>query len=160
MGKFVAGKLAALIGVEDLRRAVSDDGLLDGLDAKIAVQCIGDAPGQHFAAMPIHLHKAAVHRDVGDIGGPGLVGAVDGQVAQPVGVNFVLGMTPCRLGSGIDGLQSHPAHQTLDPFAIYPWVSVASQQALDRAAADSGIVHEQLVDPAHQFQVLFAGART
>src|SRR6516165_9797611 len=71
-GKVVAGELAPLVGIEDFRPAMARERFLERLDAKIGVERVGETPGQHRAADPIHDHhqveKALGHRDVGDVG--------------------------------------------------------------------------------------------
>jgi len=88
LGEAVAGKLCSLIRVEDFRLAVAFQSLLEGLVAEVGVQGVGEPPGEDFAAVPVHdryqVHKAAGHRNVGDIGRPHLVGVVDRQIAQQV----------------------------------------------------------------------------
>ncbi len=82
-GEVEAGKLAALVGVEDFRRGVSDQRLGLGLDAEPGVHGVRQPPGENMARRPIHncdqIQKAALDRDVGDVGAPHPVGAVDRQ---------------------------------------------------------------------------------
>ena len=54
-GKVVAGELAALIGIKDLRSAIARERFLQGLDAKIGVERVGQPSGQHRAADPIMI---------------------------------------------------------------------------------------------------------
>jgi len=83
LGKGVAGKLSALVGIEDGRCTIAAQGLLESLDAKGAVQGVGYPPGQHLAAVPVHdrhqVHVSAGHGYKRDIGCPHLVGGIDGQ---------------------------------------------------------------------------------
>ena len=44
LSKTVAGKLGALIRVEDFRLAIAAQGLLEGLNTEIRFQCIGNTP--------------------------------------------------------------------------------------------------------------------
>jgi hypothetical protein len=53
--KSKTGKLAALIGVEDLRAAIKADRFLQSRYAEIGIKGIGKAPGQHLAAVPVPL---------------------------------------------------------------------------------------------------------
>src|SRR6201989_79508 len=55
-GKIVTGELAALVGIEDFRSAIARERFLECLDAKIGVERVGEAPGQHRAADPVHDH--------------------------------------------------------------------------------------------------------
>jgi len=43
---------------------------------------------------------------------------IDGQVPEQIGVNPVLRMGTAGLRFGIDRLDAHPSHQTLDAFAV------------------------------------------
>jgi hypothetical protein len=90
-----AGKLGALVSVEDLRLSVSLQRLLERLDAKLRVQGVGDPPGEDLAAVSIHdrhqVHEAAGHGNVGDVGRQHLVRPIDVQVAQQVRVSALVG---------------------------------------------------------------------
>src|SRR3546814_4820408 len=48
------GELAALVGVEDFWATIALDRLVKRLDAEPGVQGVGEAPGQHLAAPPVH----------------------------------------------------------------------------------------------------------
>jgi hypothetical protein len=78
--------LAVLVGVEDLGLAMTGDGLLDGFEADVRGQRVGEPPGDHPAAGPIdsghEIDEAPAHRDVGDVRGPDLVGPVDLQIPE------------------------------------------------------------------------------
>ena len=68
-GEGEAGELAALVGVEDLRRAVARrQGLVERVRAEARVQRVRQPPGQDVAARPVHdrhqVEEAALHRDV------------------------------------------------------------------------------------------------
>lgn len=52
-GKFAAGELAALVSIEDFRRAATRDRFLQGLDAEIGGQRVRQAPSQNPATVPI-----------------------------------------------------------------------------------------------------------
>ena len=86
--ELLAGELAALVGVEELRRAIAGQGLLDRLETEVGRQRVGQPPRQHPATRPIQdgeqIHEASAHRDVGDVGGPHLVRASDLQLAQQI----------------------------------------------------------------------------
>ena len=69
--ELLAGELATLVRVEDVRIPVADQRLLDCLDAEVGRQCVGQPPRQHSAARPVEdseeVHKATRHRNVRDI---------------------------------------------------------------------------------------------
>ena len=91
-----AGELAALVGVEDLRRAIRGQGLIQRVRAEARVQRVRQPPSQHVAARPVHdrhqVEEAAPHRDVGDVGAPDMVRPLDPQIPQQIRVNPVLGV--------------------------------------------------------------------
>ena len=56
-------------------------GLLKRFDTKICCQSIGYSLGQDLASRPVHdgneVRKAFSHRNIGDVGCPDLIGAID-----------------------------------------------------------------------------------
>jgi len=80
-GEGKAGELAALVGVEDLRHAMPGQSLVERVRTEARVQRVRQPSGQHKAARPVHdrhqVEKAALHRDVGDVGTPGMVRLLD-----------------------------------------------------------------------------------
>ena len=66
--ELLAGELAALIGIEDLRDASMGDRLLNGLEAEVGRQRVGEPPDQHAATGPVEdgepIHEASRHGDV------------------------------------------------------------------------------------------------
>ncbi len=113
--KLLAGELAALIGVEDLRRAIPADRLLHGLHAEVRRQRIGQPPRQHPATRPIEdrteIHKPAPHRNVGDIGRPHMIRSRDRQRTQQIGINLMGKMRLAGPRLPIDRREAHPPHQ-------------------------------------------------
>ena len=73
-----AGELAALIGVEDLGRAMTGDSPFQSFNAELSVHTVGQPPRQNLAAVPVHdrhkVQEAAPHRDVGDVCAPDRLG--------------------------------------------------------------------------------------
>ena len=51
--KGLTGELTALIGVEDLRLALAQ-GFLQGFNTEVHLQGVGQPPGQHIPAVPVH----------------------------------------------------------------------------------------------------------
>jgi len=122
LDKVIAGKLSPLVGVENLRSAVAAQGLLESLDTKVRLKGIGNPGGQDFAAVPVHdghkVHKPTFHWNVGDIGGPDLVGPIDAQASEQIGVDSVLRMGPTGSRLGIYCFDAHQPHQPLDTLSI------------------------------------------
>lgn|GEM_PF-3598026 len=116
----LAGKLAALVGVEDLGRAVLEESLLQCLDAKPSVESVGQAPGEDFPRGPVHdgdqVHKALVHWDVGDVSCPDLVRTIDSNAAK-IGINRVFRLPSACSWLRCQGFDAHDEHQSSDPIA-------------------------------------------
>ena len=100
-GEAGGGELGALVGVEDVGladlpvRAVSrtqtgGERFVQGVQAEVGLQRVGDAPGQDIPAKPVHhghqIHKALWHWHVGDIGAPDLIGPINREASQQVGI--------------------------------------------------------------------------
>lgn len=114
------GELAALVAVKDFRLTVLGNGLFQSVNAKICVHAVRQPPAQHFAAVPIHdgdkVQEPAPHRNIGNIGAPNLVRAVDHHVAQQVWPNLVLWMLLAGAWFLVDRNQTHQAHQS--PYTV------------------------------------------
>jgi len=71
---FFAGKLGALVTVDDYRLAMFLDGAADGFDDKSAVQGVGVGVANDHAGCPIddydQIHPAPAHADIGQINPP------------------------------------------------------------------------------------------
>jgi hypothetical protein len=91
--------------------------LFQGRDAEARIEQIGQAPGQHVAAHPVHdrdqVEKPARHWNVGDVGRPHLVDSLDAKPAQQVGIDPMLGCRPTGARALVDSRESHPLHQAL-----------------------------------------------
>lgn len=92
-GEGLAGELASLIAIEDLRLAVFGQGLIQRLDAEVGLQrdrhAVAEHPPRESVDNGNEIDKAARHRDIGDIGCPYLVGTFDLRPAQQVEIDLV-----------------------------------------------------------------------
>jgi len=74
----LAGELASLVGIEDLRLSFFK-GSGEGFNAKRCIQGVRKLPGKDKAAVPVNngdqIHKAFLHSAVGDVRAPYLIGA-------------------------------------------------------------------------------------
>ncbi len=135
-GERLRGELATLVAVEDFRDAVGPQGLPQAIDAKPAVQCVRDPPGQHLARVPVdHRHQIREpvrQPDVGDVGTPGLVGPVNLHPPQQVGVDLVLRVRAAGVRARRHARQPQHPHQPLHPLAVDP---VAHLPQVDRHLA-------------------------
>jgi hypothetical protein len=115
--------------------------LPDGHDPDNSSRILQDCPGrQHFPAVPVHnrhqVEKPLGHRDVRDLplrvaqgpGRPHLV--LDGEAAQQVRIDLVLGVRLAGVGSLPDHLQAHLTHQPR--LRLTTWPSRRSQAVILR----------------------------
>ena len=113
IGEARGGELAALVRVKDFG-GCDREGFLQGLDAEVHFQRVRQFPGQHIPAEPVHhgdqIHKALCQADIGDVRAPNLIGMINGQPPQQVGINAMLGMGATGIGTRINGFQSHFSH--------------------------------------------------
>lgn len=118
LGSSLAGKLTAGIGIEDFGRPIGIECLFQRRYAEARVHCIGQAPRQNFAAVPVNdshpIGKASTDTDAGDVGRVHL--PRDRQAGQQVSINRVLWLGPA--GAGLYRHQLHPPHQALHALAI------------------------------------------
>lgn len=75
------------------------------------------------AAVPVHdccqIHENALHRNMGGIGRPNLVGPVDFQSSEQIRVDLVLRIGLAGLGPEVNSLQAHKLNEPLPAFAVY-----------------------------------------
>ena len=123
LSELQAGELTPLVGVEDLRLALPQR-LLQGVDAEVGLQGVGQSPGHHVPAVPVHdghqVEESPGHGQVGDVGGPRLVGPGNSDLFQQIGIDPVLRRRPAGAGTPVDGPQPHDAHQSLHPLPAHP----------------------------------------
>ena len=127
--------------------------------AEACIEGVRQPPGEHPAGGPVHdrhqVQEALLDGDVGDVRRPRVIGPLDGQSLEPIGVNPVLGVRPGGPRRLVDGLKPHQAHQT--PHPVTPHTDAFAPQMTDPLAATiEWALQEQLVDPAHQRQILRA----
>jgi len=156
-GEVEAGELAALIRVEDLRLAVSSHRVAQGLDAEPGVHRVRQPPCQDMARRPVHdrnqIEEPPPHRDVGDVGAPDMIGTIHRHIPEQIGINPVRRVGRAGLGRLVDRFQTHEAHQAPNP--VTPGTeAVAPQLTHHLPAAVEGAAQKQLVDTAHQSQIL------
>jgi len=91
-GEAIAGELAPLVCVKDNWLSFAQS-FFQGFDTKVGIQGVGQIPGHHVPAMPIHdrhqVQKASGHRHVGNVGRPHPVGLGDFHASQQVGIHLV-----------------------------------------------------------------------
>ena len=101
------------------------------------------------------IQKAALNRDVGDVGAPSLIGPIDRQSLEQIGINPVRRVRNAGSRRLKDRLQPHEAHQAPHPVTAHR-DPLAPQLTDHLTAAVKRILHEQLVNMPHQRQVLDA----
>ena len=66
-----------------------------GVYAEVRLQSVGQSLGHHVPAVPVHdghqVEEAPGHGQVGDVGGPHLIGPGDLGIPQQIGVDPMLG---------------------------------------------------------------------
>lgn len=81
MGQFITGELAALVGIENLRCAITFNRFCQNVHAESGIQGVRQAPAQNFATIPIHhrdqIEKTFSHGEVTYVGRPDLVVAIN-----------------------------------------------------------------------------------
>ena len=118
-GEGVAGKLAALVRVEDFRLTEPGQRLLQRRDAEAGIHRVRQPPGQHLAGRPVHdrhqIEEATAHGDVRHVGAPHVIGPVDRQLAQQIRIDPVLRVRIARAWPLVDRRQAHLRHQPPRP---------------------------------------------
>ena len=158
-GEVEAGELAALVRVGDFWVSVVGQRRIQSVNTEPGVHGVRQPPRQDMARRPVHdgdqVQEATLNRDVGDIGAPDLIGSIDLNPLEQIRVNPMRRVRRAGSRRLIDGFQAHETHQaphtmTADANAVPP------QLADHLAAAIERILQEQLIDAAHQGQVLRA----
>lgn len=120
-GKGVRSELRSLIGVEYVRSAKAEC-LLEATQTKMNIHTVGNLKGAHVPAVPVHygreIHEALPHRHIGDVGAPDLIGTINLEISQKIGIDPMLPLRPARPGFGVNGLESHCLHQPLNPLVV------------------------------------------
>lgn len=119
--ELVAGKLDALIGIENLRLRYLKR-FLQSVDAKSGIQRRGYLPGQDVTAMPVHngnqINKPMMHADIRDIRGPHLIRVVYCNVSKQVRILFVCRRRLAQIRLGLNSLQAHQPHESSHPLGV------------------------------------------
>ncbi|SDG41249.1 hypothetical protein SAMN05660686_04327 [Thalassobaculum litoreum DSM 18839] len=151
--------MAALIGIHSLARTMPRDRLGESLDKGLGVECVRQPPNQHLAGRPVHdgyqVEEAALHRHIGHVGAPDVVGPLDPRAAQQmqqIRPSFMMPGSHAGLGTLIDRHQTHQPHQAADPLLV-DWVVVGAQVPGHLLEAVERRLEELFVDPPHQRQV-------
>ena len=144
-----------MVGVEDVRLTQAERPS-ERLSTELAVERVGQLPGEHIATEPVddghQVHEAVVERQIRNVRTPHEIGTGDVQVAQQVRINLVASVGDGRLGLGIDRLQTHELHQPLDPFMVHG-VALQAEPGRHLGPAVEGRLGILGVDQAHQVQV-------
>lgn len=149
-------ELRSLIGVQDLTRAKAMDRLVQGFDAEVRFQRVRDARGQYLAGAPVHdgdqVEKASAHRQVRDVGAPDLVGPIDPQATQQIGVGLVPLCRFARVRLLIDRHQAHEPLQSTDVLLVGRMALVLQVPSHLPDTIERGF-QELPIDQLHQRQV-------
>src|SRR5512135_310883 len=149
----LGGELAALVTVEDLGLPILGQSLLQRLYAERDVHADRHPVGQYAAAGPVHdgaqVDPAAGHRDVGDVGGPDLVGTLDFELAQQVRVHLVARVLLARVWLAVQRLDAHAPHQRGHVLAA-DLEALAVEHVAQHPTARKRTLQVEHVDALHQ----------
>src|SRR5690606_2438044 len=99
------------IGIDDLRTFVLADSLFQYVPAPFSIDVVGDGPAHNIAAVQVDdrrmVHKPFLHRDVGDVHPPDLVGPGNPKVSEQIGIDLLGLVPPGGMPARHDRLQSH-----------------------------------------------------
>src|SRR5271163_5016506 len=122
-----------------------------------ALSIVFDSRQAHRAAGPVddryQIQKAAGHWNVGDVRRPYVVRLDDRHAAQQVGVDLVARRGLARARTRNQPFEPHQAHQPLHPLAIDPATFLVEIERHPARAVER-LLQIQLVDPAHQSQIV------
>ena len=162
------GPVLVVVLNERLESVAQDVAAFGGVEVDVVVL---DRAPQSFdehvvdgSAHPVHRNGdlgVAEHLDeggggelnVGDVGAPDVVGVVDVERAQPVGVFDVLGVRDRGFLLGCQGADAHEIHQALHPLAIHH-AAHSRQDLHHHARAVLGVRQVEPVDDLHQKEAL------
>ena len=157
-GELAAGKLAALIGVEDLRLGPPQS-FLQGEHTEAALQGVGKLPAQHVAAELVQHHgqekESSAQPQVSDVAAPYLVGPLDRQTPQQIRENAVLPVPLAQVSTRINSLQAHLAHEPLDAASSH-CMALSTQPLGHPARTKKRILGVELIHAMHVENVLLA----
>ena len=153
----LAGELTALIRVENPRRAISRKRFVERVDAKARVHRVRQSPRQNRPAGPVddrhEIEKAMLHRNIGDVGRPNMIGLRNRHAAQQIGINLVPRGGLARAGARNQRDDSHQSHQPLHVLAIDLRAFLVEFQRHSPRAVKRQL-EMQFVDAAHQREIV------
>jgi len=155
-GEGRAGELRALVGVEDVRLAVTGQSILQGLDAEGRLHRDRQPPRQDTTCRPVQHHgeidEALRHWNVGDVHRPDLVRPRDLDAAQQIRIDLVAGFGLRGARTAIERLYPHPPHERLHMPAA-DLAPLQSQQASQHTRTGEGILQVQPIQTLHDLVV-------
>src|SRR3981189_1657757 len=155
-GKGRTGELRALVGVEDVRPAVTRESIFQRLDAEGRLHRNRRPPRQNTTGRPVEHHgeidEAVRHRNVGDVHGPDLVWTRNLQATQQIRMDLVAGVGLGGARTAIERLYPHPPHQRLHMPAA-DLAPLQSQQASQHTRTGEGILQVQPIQMPHDREV-------
>ena len=149
--------LAALVGIDDLRRTMGFHSHAKHFYTVFLVQRVMQPPGHDTATVDVYyrreVHESVQHRYIGDINAPDLIGTGDGESAKQIG-HLVL--RRAQLGEALLRVYRndvHLAHQPADALRTYkePWQKQMVHHALHALGGMLGVLPAYLL---HHFKVL------
>ena len=113
--------MTPLIAVHDFRRIFAQSDLA-GIQDKVNLQAVADAPGQDIAGIPVdnghQIQPVGADGDVCNVDRPDMIGMGNVQAFQQVGVNWILWIGLARILPRINRLNPHFPHMPIYRFMI------------------------------------------
>ena len=135
---------------------MTSDRFVQSFHAEVCRQRVGQAPRHHPAAGPVHHgeqeYKTPSHRDVGDVGGPDMVGTIDHEASQEIRINWMIWMPPAAVGLPIQRMDGHQPHQPCYALAT-GMMPFTTEQLHQPPGTEERVFQVQLVHAAHEFQI-------
>ena len=151
----LAGELASLVGVENLRLCYTESLPYGGNDHP-GVQGIVHLPANNAAAVPVddgcQINETVLQGDVGDVDGPCLVRLLNIHMLQQVGHHLRLLLPLGKVHLRIDGVDAHLAH-VASCLASSDLMPEALQLRGQLPCAPGRIVRVETIDDALAFQL-------
>ncbi|HVX00246.1 MAG TPA: hypothetical protein VHA52_07415, partial [Candidatus Babeliaceae bacterium] len=128
----------------------------ESIDDKRRLQGIGDGITKQKAAVPVNegnlVHKASFHGDIGYVSTPNLVGAVNDDGIQQIGVDIVLSIREAEIGFLIDCRDTHEFVKSPHSFYI-DVMPCSSEIRMHTGHTDKGPFEVDLIYFTHQSKI-------
>ena len=150
------GEMPALIAVDDFRLATRQ-GTLKTIDDKGLLQRGRQLVIHNIPTVPVdddkQVHEAFRHVDIGNVNAPHLIGTLDRQMPQQIGLEELRMVAFGQIWLRKQGVDAHDLHQSARPFPINQDVIIPVKDLGDRAVAPSRFIGMDPVDQSPNSQL-------